>query len=226
MNEKGIKFEKEGECSKFIQYDDDTWSFETKYRDYRVDTSSYAKKAITYLTIFGLIDAFNEIKENYYDKFEELLRNATSLKDFDDLEKFLEDNEGKSNLVDDFIDNLQAYIEAYKNIFIINENKEINENKDLEKFDLDSLDSLLNKKETLDMLANELHSKQYVDPEEYFILARDYDNLSFDLERLVKFGRVKEEKIEEINNSCKFQSNNLKKSANKIEELDDIIKSI
>ena len=86
--------------------------------------------------------------------------------------------------------------------------------------------NIATKKTTLDMLANELHSKPYVDPEEYFILARDYDNLSFDLERLVKFGRVKEEEIEEINNSCKFQSNNLKKSANKIEELDDIIKSI
>ena len=229
MNDKVIKFEKEGECSKFIQYDDDTWSFETKYRDYKVDTSSYASKAITYLTTFGLIDAFNDINEEYYNKFGDLLNNAKSLHDFDDLEKFLNDNTGLSPIVDDFIDDLHGYIEVYRNSFISRKNNEtnnINNEKELDKLDLESLNSLSAKKEKLDMIADELRSKNFVDPEEYHELARDYDDLTYDLERLVKFGKASEKDIEELKKSCQFQSNNLKTSVKKLDEIGDIIKSI
>lgn len=230
MNDKNVKRVQEGKCSSLITYEDGTHLLKTNYYNIKVKSSRLAPSLRSLLTTFACIDVIGEYEDKDFNKFLRVLYSANSQEDLDAIWDFLFDCEGLSEAADDLISKAFAYTEIYgPRITSLSdqERKELQDSvtpKKKEKEDKNaSLDSCINKKEKLDMLADELYSTPMKDPEDFFDLARDYDDLAIDLDLLVKHGKAKENDIAELKRAIQSQSNRLKKFAKRIEEIGNSI---
>lgn len=231
--DKKIKKVYNGDVSRLTTYTDGNMRLDTKLYDIEVHCQNelLAIELRSFLTILGLVDATKGInKESAKNSFIRTLYSAKNNTDLEEITDFLYDVENfcDSDIINDLINELQVEVIILGDRILAMSNEERQQKRN----ELDTrksksktntknsyFDSIIQKKELLDMKADELRNQALKNPEDYFDLARDYDDLVMDLNQLVKNGQVSESDIEELKRTTQVQSNNLKSSATRLEEI-------
>ena len=220
-----------GQCSKFIDKGKG-YVLETDFHNIRVKSSKNVYLN-SFLTTFGLIDAMQyedeDDLERYFNKFAKLTLTAKTEEDLQYINEFLNASTGLSNKVDDFIESLQDYIDRTgQNIIKLTDEQrtdlinEIDQKINKSRNSL-SLQEFIDRKEKIDSLVAELDRKPMKDPQEYFDLVRDYEDLIFDLNQLEKQGKVKNKQLEQLIESVYKQCDSVKNTAEMIESIGERI---
>ena len=228
-----------GQCSKFTANGKKS-ILETEFHNIRVKSSKNVYLN-AHLTSFGLIDAMQyedeETLDSFFNDFAKDTLKAKTEEDLQYINDFLNACLGLSDKVDFFIKQLQDYIEITgPNIIKLTEkqrtelindlDKKINSRRNNKTNNTSALQTYIERKDKLDLLAAELDNKPMKDPEEYFDLARDYEDLIFDISQLEKQNKSNSKDIEALKDSAYDQCSRLKKIAEKLESIGEITKQI
>lgn len=220
-----------GQCSTLTTSKDGETKLESEYYNIKVncqnkDMAIQLRSSLTYLALADI--DFDNTYEQLISILFKALYKAKNEKDLEDIESFLILVKGHNTEIDYFIDHFNEIVQ--------NNGPDILKMEDETKQDLiddldrkrksskeNKLEKIINKKELLDMQVDELRNKPMKNPDEYYTLLRDYEELGRELETIIESTnnesnkRLAKEIEKEIEKTCE-QLNKSYQILNEIEE--------